>query len=119
MVTTSLGKATSVRNGDDLRHIWNDFLDRQLTEMDNHFQEDQYGILRAAATFLPQSKTFAQKKPLLTPCGHYYISAVDAELKMFIEQLCQKVASGLEFPSLMEVLDICTPDIFPKLSKLL
>uniref|UniRef100_A0A3B3R0H2 DUF4371 domain-containing protein n=1 Tax=Paramormyrops kingsleyae TaxID=1676925 RepID=A0A3B3R0H2_9TELE len=100
VVTTSLGKATSVRNDDDLRHIWNDILDRQLTELDNRFQEDQYGIMRAAATFLPQSKTFAR-------------------ILLFIDQLRRKVANSLEFPSLMEVLDICAPDIFPNLNKLL
>ena len=34
VITTSLGKATSVRNDDDLRHIWNHILDRPLTEPD-------------------------------------------------------------------------------------
>ncbi|CAM4658841.1 unnamed protein product [Leuciscus chuanchicus] len=119
VVTTSLGKATSVRNDDDLRHIWNDILDRQLTELDNRFQEDQYGIMRAAATFLPQSKTFAEKDSLRAPCDHFHISVEDAELTVFIEQLRRKVANSLEFPSLMEVLDICAPDIFPNLHKLL
>uniref|UniRef100_A0A8C9YWK2 TTF-type domain-containing protein n=1 Tax=Sander lucioperca TaxID=283035 RepID=A0A8C9YWK2_SANLU len=119
VVTTSLGKATSVRNDDDLRHIWNDILDRQLAELDNCFQEDQYGIMRAAATFLPQSKTFAEKDSLRAPCDHFHILVEDAELTVFIEQLRRKVANGLEFPSLMEVLDICAPDIFPNINKLL
>lgn len=74
-----LQQATSVRN-DDLRHIWNDILDRQLTELDNRFQEDQFGIMRAAATFLPQSKTFAQKESLRTLCDNDHISVEDAEL---------------------------------------
>lgn len=119
VVTTSLGKATSVKNDDDLRHLWNDILDRELTELNTRFQEDQYGIMRTAATFLPHSKTFAQTESMRTTCDHYHISVEDAELTVFIEQLRRKVANGLEFPSLMEVLDICAPDIFPNLSKLL
>lgn len=119
VVTTSLGKATSVRNDDDLRHIWNDILDRQLTELDNRFQEDQYGIMRVAATFLPQSKNFAEKDSLRALCDHFHILVGNAELTVFIEQLRRKVANSLEFPSLMEVLDICAPDIFPNLNKLL
>uniref|UniRef100_A0A8C1TUJ4 HAT C-terminal dimerisation domain-containing protein n=1 Tax=Cyprinus carpio TaxID=7962 RepID=A0A8C1TUJ4_CYPCA len=95
VVTTSLGKATSVRNDDDLRHIWNDILDRQLTELDNHFQEDHLRL-----------------------CDHFHILVEDPELTVFIEQLCRKIANSLEFPSLMEVLDICAPDIFPNLNKL-
>lgn len=93
VVTTSLGITTSVGNDDDLTHIWNDILDRQLTELDNRFQKDQCGIMRAAATFLPQSKTFAQKESLLTMCDHYHISVEDAELAIFIEQLRSKVPS--------------------------
>lgn len=69
--------------------------------------------MSAAATFLPQSKTFAKKDSLRAPCDHFHILAEDAELTVFIEQLRRKVANGLEFPSLMEVLDICAPDIFP------
>lgn len=74
-----------MRNDDDLRHIWNDILERQLTGLDKWFQEDQYGKMRAAGTFLPQSKTFAQKESPWTPCDYHDISVEDTELT--IEQL--------------------------------
>ncbi|XP_034033315.1 zinc finger MYM-type protein 1-like [Thalassophryne amazonica] len=118
VVSTTLGKATAVRNDDDLRHIWNDILDRQLTELDTRFQEDQYGIMKAAAAFLPQSQTFGEKESLHSVCNHYNISVRDAELAVFYEQLKRK-ALNENFPSLMEVLDIRPADIFPNLNRVL
>lgn len=74
--------------------------------------------MRGAATFLPQFKTFAQKVSLRLLCDHYHIRVEDAELPVLFDQLHRK-ANWLEFPSLMEALDICAPDILPNLNKLL
>uniref|UniRef100_A0A667Y2X2 TTF-type domain-containing protein n=1 Tax=Myripristis murdjan TaxID=586833 RepID=A0A667Y2X2_9TELE len=119
VVTTSLGKSKCVKSNDDLRHIWNHILDRQLTELHTRFQEDQYGIMRAAAAFLPPSRTFAQRESLQAACNHFHVSVGDAELTVFFEQMRRKGANGVEFASLVEVMDICAPDIFPNLNNLL
>lgn len=55
VVSNNLGKAIRRTNNDDQRTIFS----TQLTELDNCFQEEQYEIMRAAAAFLPQSKSTA------------------------------------------------------------
>ena len=99
VATNSLGRAESVKMNDDLKHIWNDILNRQLTELDSCFQEDQYGIIRALAAFLLLSSLFSSLSDTEHPC--------------------QRVANALEFLSLKELLHICPLDIFQNHNKLL
>lgn len=52
VVTTSLGKASSIKSNTDLRQMWNAILDRQITELNCRFQEDtwnhaSHGLLTA------------------------------------------------------------------------
>lgn len=65
----------------NLRHIWNDIIDRQRETVDSHFQEDQR-IMRAAAAFLSQSKT--SHWPHVIIVTSFFESA---ELAMLVEQL--------------------------------
>ena len=58
VVTTSLGKATTVKSNADLRQIWISLLERQLTELNCRFQDDSYGLMRAASSLQPGSNTF-------------------------------------------------------------
>lgn len=119
VVTTSLGKTTNVRNNADLKQLWINILDRQITELDSRFQQDQYGIMRAAAACFPGSVTFPQKESLQHSCDHYRISIEDAEWTVFIQTLRRKVERGHCYPSVIEVLDSCNSDVFPNINRLL
>lgn len=48
-----------------------------------------------------------------------YARLTSPELTVFIQQLRRKVRGGQEFPSLIEVLDSCSPDLFPDINRLL
>lgn len=120
VVTTSLGKTSSIKSDSDLRQLWNNILDRQITELNSRFQEDTYGIMQAAASFSKESQTCGLKEQLKTTCDHYAISIEDAEFTVFIQQLSRKMNMGKsDFSSIMSVLDSCPDDIFPNINSLL
>lgn len=114
-------RPTRVKNDDHLRHLWNEILDRQLTELSSRFQGDHYGIMKAAAACHPLSRTFDME--LLRPtCQHYGINIGDAKLTVFTRQVHRKVyldRKGQKFASLVDVTDSCSQDIFPNINKLL
>jgi hypothetical protein len=68
---------------------------------------------RAASLLLRKIKAELWESPST------YISFEDAELTMFIQKLLRKVRGGQEFPSLIDVLNSCSPDIFPNINRLL
>lgn len=64
VVNSSLGKSIPVRSDEDLRAMWNQILDCQLHELNCRFQNDTYGIMKAAAACLPKSDTFGHRESL-------------------------------------------------------
>lgn len=118
IVMSAIGNRQAVRNDEDLKLLWDEILDRQLAELASRFQDDQYGIMKAAAACRPPTGTF-EKALLHPPCQHYGIVIGDAELSVFAQQIKRKVTAGITFPSLMEVLDSCPQDIFPGVNALL
>ena len=123
VVTTSLGKTSSIKSDSDLRQLWKSILDRQITELNSRVQEDTYGIMQAAASFPKESQTCGLKEQLkttLTAKDHYATSSEDAEFTVFIQQLSRKMKMGKsDFSSIMSVLDSCPDDIFPYINSLL
>lgn len=75
-------------------NYWLIYLGRQITELDSRFQEDQYGLMRAAAVCLPGSDFFSKGEVLRMPCGHYGVSFEEAELRIFFQLLCRTVEDG-------------------------
>lgn len=74
-------------------------------ELNTRFKADKYGLMKAAATCLPQSNIFSEKI-LLQPAGtHFNIAVAYFEHEVFVQQLESKVSNGRAFPSLVEVLD--------------
>lgn len=45
VVTTSLGKTSSIKSNVDLRLMWNSILDRQIMDLYCRVQEDTFGIM--------------------------------------------------------------------------
>lgn len=119
VVTTSLGKSSSIKTNEDLRQMWNALLDRQIMELDSRFRDDTYGIMHAAASLIPGSTTFGIQELLRDPCKLFGIVIEEPEYSVFIQQLRRKMTAGESFPSLMEVLDKCPSDIFPNVSAML
>lgn len=125
VVTTSLGKTSSLKSNTDLRQMWNAILDRQITELNCRLQEDSYGIIRAAASLLPGCATFGELQLLRSLSKHYGISITEAEYSVFIFfnyfyiLIRRKMDAGQNYPSLMEVLDNCPAEIFRNVSALL
>ena len=71
-VTSSLGKSASmIRSNEDLHSLWINILDRHLMELNSHFQNYSYGIMKAAASLLPTSNAFAQMDELRAASAHY------------------------------------------------
>lgn len=100
VVLSSLGRKLNMKNDDHLRKLWNEILDRQLTELTSWFQVDEEGIMKAAAAcHHPPSGTF-DAGLLQPPCQHDGVDIGDAE---FIQQMNRKVASWQQFALLMEV----------------
>ncbi len=119
VVLSSLGKGpNNVKNNDHLRQLWNEILDKQLTKLTSRFQEDQYGIMKVAVASCPQDGTF-DSGSLQPPSQHYGVNTGNAELTVLIQYINRKVASRQQFALLMEVIDCCSLDIFPKVTKLL
>ncbi|CAM4662333.1 unnamed protein product [Leuciscus chuanchicus] len=104
LVSCSLGKSTAIKDNADLNKLWIDILDRQITELNSRFQEDQCGLMRAAAACLPGSDFFSKGELLRMPCEHYGISFEEAELSIFFQLMCRKIDDGHSFSSLMEEL---------------
>lgn len=117
VITSSLGKSDSIKTDDDLRHLWNEVLDRQIMELNSRFHDDVYDFMRAAVVFSPGSSTFGDRESITVACKHYSIDIGDAELTVFIQQLKRKADDGQGFASLMEVLDNTPEDIFPNVNK--
>nr|XP_033815478.1 zinc finger MYM-type protein 1-like [Geotrypetes seraphini] len=118
-VFSTLGKSSCVQSNEDLRHLWNEIIDCQITELHNRFQDDTYGIMTASAACLPTSEAFGQKESLQSPCTLFGITIGDAEFTVFVQQLKRKVAQGQTYTSVTEVLDSCSVDIFPNINALL
>lgn len=119
-VTSSLGKSASmIRSNEDLHSLWINILDRHLMELNSRFQNNSYGIMKAAASLLPTSNAFAQMEELRAASAHYGLAIGDPELSVFKQQLERKVSAGYSCPSLIEVLDVCPKEIFPNINGLL
>lgn len=120
VVTSTPGKTASVRSDTDLRQIWNIALDAQISEMNNHFQEDTYGIMKTAATCLPGSTIFGSRELLEPTCRLLWPSCWDAEYTVFIQHFNRKMQTEQKnYPTVMEVLDSYPIDIFPNVNALL
>ena len=65
-VASIVGRCAPIRSDSDLQALWIMILDRQLVELKNRFQSDSSGIMKAAASLLPASDTFAS----WTHCAH-------------------------------------------------
>jgi len=115
-VTSTLGRCVSIRSDLDLQSLW---IDRQLTEFNNRFQSDSYGIMKAAASLLPRSDAFGQMEILQVPSKHYGFGVEGPELTAFVQLLKQKVDGDHLYPSLIEVLDSCDEDVFPNMNSVL
>lgn len=118
VVTTTLGKTSAIKSDADLKALWNSVLDRQISELNSRFKEDTYGVMRASASFAPESATFGDKDILKAPCDLYGIEIADAEHSVFTQHIRRKMDQD-NFPTLMEILDSCPPDIFPNMNSLL
>ncbi|KAJ8355564.1 hypothetical protein SKAU_G00183580 [Synaphobranchus kaupii] len=102
----SVGRpAPIIRSDLDLQSSWISILDRQLMELNNRFQGDSYGIMKAAATLLPASDSFGQMEILQAPSKHYGPAVEGPELTVFGQLIKRKVDGGHSYPSLIEVLD--------------
>ncbi len=66
-VTSTVGRCAVIRRDLDLQSLWISILDRQLMELNNRFQSDSYGIMKAAASLLPGSDAFGQMEILQVP----------------------------------------------------
>ena len=64
-------------------------------ELNSRFKPDSYGFLRATAACMPHSDTFGDKTLIKAKASH---------------------AKKEKFSSLVEVLDACPRDIFPKMN---
>ncbi len=104
-VTSTVGRCAVIRRDLDLQSLWISILDRQLMELNNRFQSDSYGIMKAAASLLPGSDAFGQMEILQVPCKHYGLGVEGPELTVFVQLLKRKVDGGHLYPSLIEVLD--------------
>ena len=113
VVTSSLGKSVPIKNNDNLRQLWNEMLDRQITELDNRFQEDTYGFSRAAAACLPKSNTFGEMEFVNFTCAHYGLDVSEADWTVYTQHMKRKSDAGEDFPKLINVLDNTPCDIFP------
>lgn len=117
-VTSTVGRCAPIRSDLDLQSLWISILDRQLMEL-NRFQNDSYGIMKAAASLLPGSDAFGQMEILQVPSKHYGLGVEGPEFTVFVQLLKRKVDGGHLYPSLIEVLDSCEKDVFPNMNSLL
>lgn len=118
-VTSTVGRCAPIRSDSDLNSLWNMVLDRQLMELNNRFQHDSYGIMKAAASLMPAPGARFQLDALREACGHYGIEMDTSELNVFQQLVQRKMDGGLRFSSIMEVLDACNKDVFPRINSLL
>lgn len=118
-VTSTVGRCAPIRSDLDLQSLWISILDRQLMELNNRFQNDSYGIMKAAASLLPGSDAFGQLEILQVPSKHYGLGVEGPEFTVFVQLLKRKVDGGHLYPSLIEVLDSCEKDVFPNMNSLL
>lgn len=118
VVTNSLGKGGNIKSDENLRHLWNEVLDRQTMELNSHFRDKTYGFMHAAVGCLPGSNTFGDVNSLTVASKHYSIDIGDANLTVFMQQVKRKADTGQGFTSLMEVLDNSPEDILPNVNKM-
>lgn len=118
-MTSTVGRCAVIRSDLDLQSLWISILDRQLMELNNRFQSDSYGIMKAAASLLPGSDAFGQMEILQVPCKHYGLGVEGPELTVLVQLLKRKVDGGHLYPFLIEVLDSCDKDVFPNMNSLL
>ncbi|XP_030072332.1 zinc finger MYM-type protein 1 [Microcaecilia unicolor] len=118
-VFSTLGKSSRVQSNEDLRHLWNEIIDCQITELNNRFQDDAYGMMTASAACMPASEAFGRRESLQPPCTLYGITIEEAEFTVFVQQLKRKVAQGNTYTALTDVLESCNVDIFPNVNALL
>uniref|UniRef100_A0A673LF96 TTF-type domain-containing protein n=1 Tax=Sinocyclocheilus rhinocerous TaxID=307959 RepID=A0A673LF96_9TELE len=111
LIESTVGKASPVKDNSDLKQLWNDIVDKKIMELNTRFKADTYRLMRAAAACLPQSNTFGNT--------HFNNTVEDSEHEVFVQQLERKISNGRAFPSLVEVLDTCPHDIFPRMKRLL
>jgi hypothetical protein len=88
-------------------------------ELNNRFQRDSYGIMKAAASLMPAPDARYQLDALREASGHYGIELDTSELNVFEQLLKRKMDGGLQFSSIMEVLDSCNKDVFPRINSLI
>ncbi|MGH0120104.1 UNVERIFIED_CONTAM: hypothetical protein FKN15_062794 [Acipenser sinensis] len=119
LITSTVGKSSSIQCNADLRHLFNEILDRQISELNSRFQEYVHGMMKASADCWPTSETFGQRESLQPTCSLYGINVEDAEFTVFVQQLNLKVVEGKSYPSLIKVFDNCNLDIFPNVNVLL
>ncbi|CAL9692726.1 unnamed protein product [Knipowitschia caucasica] len=114
LVGSTLGKSFTVQTNSDLRRLWNDTLDRQITELNIRFKPDTYGFMKATAACLPRTDTFGDIETIHPVCTHFSIHLNGAEHTVFVQHIQRKMnETGDKFPTLIEVLDSCPRDIFP------
>lgn len=77
IVTAYVGKTSTIKKTQ--REMWNAILNIQITELNCGFHEERFGIMRAAASFLPRSTTFGELALLRNPNEHFGISITEAE----------------------------------------
>ena len=115
-VAYTVGRCAPIRSDSDLQSLWIMILDRQLVELNNHFQSDSYGIMKVAASLLPVSDAFCQLDTLCALSRHYGLGLEGSKLTVFRQLIKRKVDGGHQFPSIIEVLDSCNKDVFPNMN---
>ncbi|KAI9525244.1 hypothetical protein NQZ68_009924 [Dissostichus eleginoides] len=119
VVTASLGKSTRVRSDHDLRAILNQLIDCQLNELSARFHNDVYGLMTSTATLLAPSSdsSLTEMTQKLNDAGkRFNISMTELELSLFLQHVARKRARGETFKTLLNLLDICSGEVFPRVN---
>ncbi|RXN27181.1 zinc finger MYM-type 1-like protein [Labeo rohita] len=115
-VTTSLGKSTRVRSDEDLQALLNILIDCQLNELGARFHTDSYGLMNSAATLLSPAcdRSLTEMTNSLNVAGKlFHINVTESELSVFLQHTKRKKERGETFKTLIDVLDVCSEEVFP------
>ena len=103
-----------------MQAILNQIIDCQMNELG--FHDDSYGLMKAAGTLLATSceGSLSDMTKHLNDAGKFFhVSVTESELSVFLQHAARKRARGETFKTLLDVMDICSEEVFPHIHSFL
>ena len=93
------------------------------SSLQNYFKDSRWNLTTVSnetpASLMPAPDARYQLDALREASGHYGIELDTSELNVFEQLLKRKMDGGLQFSSIVEVLDSCNKDVFPRINNLI